>query len=495
MNSLKKTEIYILLFITNAISMILELVAARILSPFYGSSNLVWTIIISIMLFANGVGNLWGGKLVDKHNLNNMKSILLFISALSTLIIAIINQYVISVSGVTLNESELSFCACVVALFLIPCTAIGMLSPVINKEVLSETSTIGKKSGIIYTVITLGGLTGTILGGLVLIPLLGCNDILYILTMLLFIYSFLYLMAEKKQYKHKIFAVTFSFVTAANFVGTCCVYAMSHGVEQNNGVTIINTGESYIRIFDTKNDKGESIKLFSVAGGFESAAFNSPEKRDELVFDYLKGYNVIYDKMTDAHDLLMLGGAGYSYPRYVISHYDDKSIDVVEIDEMVTDTAKKHFYLQDFIDEYGCDRLGLITADARIYLQQTEKTYDCILNDTFTGNVPARALATKEAALAIKSKLNEGGVYAANLIGSSDGYRSRFLRAEIKTLCSVFKYVWLQKAMQDEDEGEYGNWIVIASDTNYEYDSVALPLRADDPVFTDDYAPVEFLNS
>lgn len=47
---MKKYRIEIILFVVEAVCMILELVASRILSPYFGSSNLVWTSVIGIIL-------------------------------------------------------------------------------------------------------------------------------------------------------------------------------------------------------------------------------------------------------------------------------------------------------------------------------------------------------------------------------------------------------------------------------------------------------------
>ena len=57
---------YSILFILNAVGMILELVASRLLSPYFGSSNFVWTAIIGIILLAGSLGNLIGGKIASK---------------------------------------------------------------------------------------------------------------------------------------------------------------------------------------------------------------------------------------------------------------------------------------------------------------------------------------------------------------------------------------------------------------------------------------------
>jgi hypothetical protein len=64
---MKKYKLEIVLFVINGIYMILELIASRLLSPYFGSSNLVWTSIIGIILLSNSIGNYIGGKIADKN--------------------------------------------------------------------------------------------------------------------------------------------------------------------------------------------------------------------------------------------------------------------------------------------------------------------------------------------------------------------------------------------------------------------------------------------
>ena len=226
----------------------------------------------------------------------------------------------------------------------------------------------------------------------------------------------------------------------------------------------------------------------NIQGGFSSCAYKDPLKRDDLVFGYTNSYNIVLEQ-GDLKSFCMIGGAGYTYPRYLLSHYNDKTIDVVEIDGGITEIAKKHFYLQDFLDEYGEDNINLITDDGRLFLDKTDKKYDCILNDAFSGQVPARTLTTKEAVTSIKNSLSDNGIYATNIIGNIDKRYNNFLRSEIKTISSVFAYYWLI----DTDPSKQGkkNWIVIASDYPYDFKNSRSVALNDDIIFTDDYAPVE----
>ena len=63
----------IIIFVVDAICMILELIASRLLSPYFGSSNIVWTSVIGIILLSSSLGNYIGGKIADRENKEKMR--------------------------------------------------------------------------------------------------------------------------------------------------------------------------------------------------------------------------------------------------------------------------------------------------------------------------------------------------------------------------------------------------------------------------------------
>ena len=461
----------LILFTANAAGMILEVTAARILSPFFGSSNLVWTIIISMMLLFNGLGNHLGGKYADKVD--------------SSLLLYLTSSLFLSSFASEEDIFQLNMAIIVIAIFMVPSVASGMISPIISKVELEKQDIVGKKAGVIYVIITLGSLFGTLIGGLFFVPVFGSNKTLYIITVLT---GLLTLFCKVKDYKKKLL------IPAVLMYGLWIVSILNVAFgdrligSQKNDMLIIDTTENYVKIYDTEYN-GEPVKLMNISGGYSSANFLDPAKRDELVFAYTKAYNLVMEKKSDAASYLMIGGAGYSYPRYLLSHYPDKTMDVVEIDGKVTEIAKEHFYLQDFINEYGDDRLGLYTADGRLFMEQTDKRYDVVLNDSFLGDIPARSMSTLEAVRAIKSCLNEGGVYATNISVGQTGQDSAFLRSEIKTILQEFDYVWLYNAKL---ESYGGNYMIIASDTDYGYPTETITVAGEDIIYTDDMSPVEF---
>ena len=412
---MKKYRFEIILFVVNAAYMILELVASRVLAPFFGTSNLVWTSVIGIILLSSSIGNYIGGIIADKKNVSSkFKAILLF-SFLTIIVIPFVQVKILTAISTIFSDIKVGAILATVLLFFIPSLLVGVLSPIILKLKLDSIDSAGKTSGKISAISTIGGIVGTFFGGFYLIPNFGSIHILFVLAL-----SFIYLIPLVD------FKLTFKSAGAIVLTTVVCLIIMNYNMDMNEitGVQvkndIIDSGSvsydtQYGRVLIYNAMRGEDeVRVLNIDSGFESATFINKEKRNELVFEYTKYYDLMFKANIDIKDTLMIGGAGYNYPKYFISHYQDKTMDVVEIDGEITEIAKEYFYLNDLIREYKIEenkRLGLITDDGRVYLNQNTKKYDAILNDAFAGNSPAKTLTTKEAAERIKASLNTNGVY------------------------------------------------------------------------------------
>ena len=133
---------------------------------------------------------------------------------------------------------------------------------------------------------------------------------------------------------------------------------------------------------------------------------------------------------------------------------------------------------------------ALVTADGRAYLDECAQRYEAVLNDAFVGAVPVGSLATVEAARRIRGCLAPGGVYMTNVLASVTGSTGRFLRAEVKTLRSVFRHVCVSPASSGAQPGEVTNWMLAASDAAPDLPGVIeVKTGRDDPVLTDEYLP------
>jgi hypothetical protein len=64
----------------------------------------------------------------------------------------------------------------------------------------------------------------------------------------------------------------------------------------------------------------------NIDSGYETIAYISEEKKNEPYSKYIMNYDLMFKSSNTINDVLMIGGAGYSYPRYYLTKYKDKKI-------------------------------------------------------------------------------------------------------------------------------------------------------------------------
>ncbi len=166
----------------------------------------------------------------------------------------------------------------------------------------------------------------------------------------------------------------------------------------------------------------QNVRLLMVRGAIESATFTDPEMRNELVFPYLSQLSFAFSLRPEIRKTLLIGGGAFAYPKYYISHYPDREMDVVEIDGRLTDIAKKHFYLDELLaDESRSRRLRIINEDGFDYLLRCADSYDFIIDDAYSGKRAIRELRSETGIGLIRRRLTEGGIYAVNVAAALRG--------------------------------------------------------------------------
>jgi MFS family permease len=177
-----------------------------------------------------------------------------------------------------------------------------------------------------------------------------------------------------------------------------------------------------------------------------------------------------------------------------------EKLDVVEIDPNATKFAQQYFDLR--TDD---PRLRIFEEDARTYLNRTKEKYDIIYIDAFQSfySVPFE-LTTLESYEKIFGALNDGGVVVANFPHTISG---KFFQSEWRTLKKVFPAVRVYAVDAPNDPDAVQNIVVIAFKTgavratpNFDdeinkaltHEWVGEP-NPNAPIFTDDYAPTEYL--
>ncbi len=468
---------FAILFMTNAIGMILELTASRVMTPYFGNTNTVWTSIIGVILLAGGIGNLIGGSISKKNLPLKHLQCVIAIAAIWLLMLWKFHNMFLDILVKLPYSLSLNSLITAILLFLLPSVSLGCVSPVLTKAICDDNAMTGYISSRIYATAAMGSLIGTLSGGFFIIPFFGNTKIILMLSIALIIVAIL-------LYKPFI-------IPGTTFVAIALVLSILN-VNTNSLYLEFDSQYAHIVIQDGVDENNEPVRYYRTSANYASASFLEESKRADLVTNYLKLYDNAFLYHPDANSILMIGGAAYSYPKHILKNHPNKAIDVVEIDPEAEKLARKYFFLSDIEELYDPDhnRLNCITEDGRIYLQQTQKTYDIIMSDAFSGGAPIRTLSTKEFILLTKEHLNQNGIYALNILGTIGGDHDKFLQSELLTLQSVFTYVYCIPCRPDE-LGQYQNYMVFATDKKLDEPDFIEYTITDGILLTDDYSPVD----
>ncbi len=419
-------------FIAGALGMIIELVAARILSPYLGSSNLIWTCIIGMMLAFMSIGYYIGGKLADKKPNQNIVSLFILNAALFISLIPIIETSVIKqlASYSSIINPSIIATICSTITFGLPSLFLATVSPFAVKLKEKDESNIGKVSGKMSALSTIGSIFGTFLAGFVLIPNIGVKNIILLTTIITFLLSFI--LYTEKDWKY----ILKSIITLFALIGI--IFLGRDIFNKTNLDIILDTDSEYSRIWIRKfNRDNNEYYTLEADKAYESIATQD----GNLYSHYMFYYNLFDYYQYKTENVLMIGGAAYIYPTYFLNNFSSNNIDVVEIDPKMTQLAEEYFNL-----DKNNTRLKIYHQDGRTYLNHPQKTYDCILIDAFKGMNAPFHLATYEAMMNAKNALNDDGIVITNIASSLTGKDSEFIQYEYATYKKVFEEVKIFKA-------------------------------------------------
>lgn len=199
-----KFYLYATAFFSGMSVMAVEMGASRLLTPYFSSSQVIWTVIIGMIMIAMAIGNVWGGRAADKNPdaMHLYRRIL--IAAVWIAVIPLVGRYVIL--GVTyvvvrfISGNYLvwaSFGACLV-LFVFPLMLLGTVTPSLIKYATGNLTDNGKTVGTIEACGTIGSILGTFLPTFITIPNFGTAATFYIFSAILALLAFLYFLSAGK---------------------------------------------------------------------------------------------------------------------------------------------------------------------------------------------------------------------------------------------------------------------------------------------------------
>ncbi len=443
MNLYNTLKPYLIVFTASACTLIIEIVAGRILAPTIGVSLYTWTSVIGIVLAGISLGNYVGGRIADRFPCTTTLGIILLASGVASIAILPIDRFA--------SDAFLALpiipriVLLTVALFLIPSVILGMVTPVVIKLRLSDLTQTGNVVGKIYAVSTAGSILGTFLTGFVLVQLLGTRLVILIVSLILVAMAIIFGNLSRAW-------------KAGTVLGALFVAVLGFGVWADGLNSDCQRESNYYCIKVRARDIGDrEVRILYLDALLHS--YVDIEDPLFLHYSYEKVFGDVAATVARRNpdmDSLFIGGGGYTMPRFLEVMFPDASVEVVEIDPEVTEVATEYLALP------LNTSIVTYTEDARTKLQELPKgKYEFIVGDAFNDVSVPYHLTTLEFNEMVFGLLAEDGVYALNIVDKM--HSGRFLRSVVTTLQQTFPYVYVMRDDTNWDGDTRYTFVVSAS--------------------------------
>lgn len=192
-----------LVFLGGMTSLAVEMVAARLLAPFFGDSQFVWATLIGLTLIYLTAGYYLGGKLADYAPSSLALYRLTALAAASIGVIPLLATPILGWAEQTFARPDSDITAgplvAVLALFSVPVILLGCVSPYAMRLRVQTVGSAGSTAGWLYALSTVGSLAGTFLPVFWLMPTVGVRATIFIFAGLLMALSVTGLIAQARS--------------------------------------------------------------------------------------------------------------------------------------------------------------------------------------------------------------------------------------------------------------------------------------------------------
>ncbi len=479
---------YLLLFVSSACVMTIELVAGRVVAPYIGVSLYTWTGIIGACLTGMSFGHLTGGWLADRGDPRRWLPRVFFAAALLTSVLFAARPAIGGLAeamGANKVPPLVGIFALSTLFFGLPCFFLSAVSPLVYKMSLRSEKQVGMTLGRLAASGIAGSIAGTYATGFWLIPAFGTRSILVGITLVLAALGSYCMVASPVRR-----TITVAVMALVPLLVVSAVPAKAAPCQ-------VESAYYCIRVVKSEGDKatGPVKKLRLDYLTHSGIRVNDP---DHLWYEYEQVVGWILKARGGADpDTLFLGGGGYVLPHWVEREFPRSAVDVIEVDPAVTRVAKEEFVPT-------MKRVHTFNLDARLALNEMareNRKYDVVFGDVFNDLSVPYHLTTVEFAKQVRSRLNYDGMYIVNVVDQvGDG---PLVRAMTSTLKEAFPFVYV---LPGTDPGSIrGPHILVASldpipwsewDQHYakpKWDVSRLEIPPSPVILTDDYVPTDNL--
>lgn len=440
----------LIIFITGAVTLALELLASRIMTPYFGVSLYIWTGILSITLLSLALGYYGGGWLAARAQRRDnytyhLRYLFLAMPALSAISIGMACLLYPATFFQLANVSLVwgAFIACIVLLFvpLITLSAMNPLLIALRAAAQGERSGDGG-SGRVFFISTVGSVLGVWITAFLFIPNLANSVSVLMLGASLALMTLLIAMTTRLV--DGPLRKRLALIGAAGLLvcgGTLAGNAVSADAKREiafNGSTwtvdkeyrsLYGNIKVLARTRDMPRGGGEpgryDRQIIYYQDGMVHGVIN-PQGESQVVYSYaLEGLTNAFISPGDR--VLVLGLAGGVTPMRLARQ--GVNVEAVDINPASIRAAEEFF-------GYDTRVVKTHTQDARSFVKQCTQPYDAIVVDLFTGDGIPEYLLTRDFFADMQGCLHKDGVVTINAFSVPEHFAVSYHM--FKTLRSVF---------------------------------------------------------
>src|SRR5207249_5934340 len=185
----------LLVFVSGSASLATEITASRLVGPFFGTSVLIWSVLIGMTLIYLTIGYAIGGRIADR---SPHAATLYQIVAWAGFFIGVV-QFVarpvllLSLQGFATYDAGILAGSLIAVnlLFAAPTILLGTVSPFAIRLAVTNVKDAGHIAGSLYALSTLGSIVGTFAPVLLLVPHIGTSKTFLVFAFALLLVSLL----------------------------------------------------------------------------------------------------------------------------------------------------------------------------------------------------------------------------------------------------------------------------------------------------------------
>ncbi|MEO8027099.1 MAG: fused MFS/spermidine synthase [Bryobacteraceae bacterium] len=429
---------WVVAFAEGFATLAVEVIGIRLAIPVAGSSVILTGVMLGVVLFALSAGYWRGGTLSARWDREKTRQVLArnllfasaFYGAISFPFEARLLDWLLGFFGLPMSIGLTAG-----LLFLLPVYFASQTVPMLA-ELTNSSGSAGEASGKVLFFSTIGSVAGGMITPVYLFPLLGVTQTSYLVCAVLAAAA----ISMAGGFRRLAFA-------AASLAAAVGVQAVMAGPADRFS---FDSAYQSIRVADEANDEKRVERVMYVGGGRASGLWADT---GESSFPYtLAAERILKANMTGR--VLVVGAAGFSFPRDVARYGGVERIDAVDVDPAVKGIAETYF-----LGAKLSGKIHFLPLSARYAVRKLHRDgnrYGFAFVDAYFGKGIPDELVTTEFFKDVRAL---AGHTAINSI-MDRAVASAFARNLLASFREAFGEVWLVD-VRPEDTDTFTNYLVL----------------------------------